>query len=118
MIIKKNSDVSEDFIKEEGVNKVKRKILIGPHDGSKNIIMRYFKVLPGGNTALHVHDHEHVVKIEKGKGVVINEEGEEIIVSEGQCLFIKGNEKHQFQNHFQESFEFLCVILNPEEANK
>jgi len=118
MIIKNNSDVSEDFIKEEGISKVKRKILIGPDDGSQNIIMRYFKVLPGGNTALHVHDHEHVVKIEKGRGVVINEAGEEIIVYEGQSLFIKRNEKHQFRNPLQETFEFLCIILNPEKADK
>jgi len=114
MIIKKDADVPEIFVVEEGAKGVKRKILIGPEDDSLNIIMRYFKVLAGGSTPFHSHNLEHVVKIEKGKGIVVNEAGEEIVVSEGQSLFIKGSEEHQFKNPFQEPFEFLCIILNPE----
>lgn len=114
MIIKNNTGVPEDSVNEEEVKNVKRRILIGPDDGSHNIIMRHFKVLPEGHTPFHSHDHEHVVKIENGKGIVINEEGEEIVVSVGQSLFVKGNEKHQFKNPFNEPFEFLCIILNPE----
>lgn len=113
MIIKKDVDVTEAPVEEEGVKKVKRKILIGPDEGSHNIIMRYFKVLPEGHTHFHSHDHEHVVKIENGKGVVVNEKGEEIVISQGQSLFVEGNEIHQFKNPFQDPFEFLCVIINP-----
>ncbi|NQT80204.1 MAG: cupin domain-containing protein [Candidatus Aminicenantes bacterium] len=114
MIIKNNTDVPEDSVNEEEVKNVKRRILIGPDDGSHNIIMRHFKVLPEGHTPFHSHDHGHIVKIENGKGMVVNEEGEEIVVSVGQSLFVKGNEKHQFKNPFNEPFEFLCIILNPE----
>ena len=114
MKIKKNIDVPEVIPEEQGITKVTRKILIGPDDGSENIILRHFKVLPGGNTPYHRHDIEHIVKIEKGKGVIVTETGEEIVVSEGQSVFIESNDKHQFKNPFQEPFEFLCVILNPE----
>lgn len=114
MIIKKDDDVREDYIEEEGIQNVLKRILIGPEDGSDNIIMRYFKVLPRGNTPFHNHDFEHVVKVERGKGVVVNEAGEETIISEGQSLFIKNNEKHQFKNPFESTFEFICIILNPE----
>jgi len=114
MIIKKNSDIPEEIRQEEGVKDVLRRVLIGPKDGSSNIIMRYFKVLPGGNTPLHSHSHEHVVKIEKGKGIVVDEHGNENIVFQGQSLFIEGSKEHQFKNSFDNSFEFLCVILNPE----
>jgi len=116
MIIKNNTDVPEDSVNEEEVKNVKRRILIGPDDGSHNIIMRYFKVLPEGHTPFHSHDHEHVVKIENGKGTVVNKTGEEIVVSQGQSLLIERNEKHQFKNPFHESFEFLCIILNPEKG--
>jgi len=116
MIIKNNTDVPEDSVEEEEVKDVTGKILIGPDDGSHNIIMRYFKVLPEGHTPFHSHDHEHVVKIENGKGTVVNEAGEEIVVSQGQSLLIERNEKHQFKNPFHEPFEFLCIILNPEKG--
>ena len=116
MIIKINTDVREDIPEEEGIKDVLRRVLIGPDDGSFNIIMRYFKVLPGGNTPFHTHNWEHVVKIEKGKGIVVNEAGEEIVISEGQSLLIEENEKHQFKNPYEEPFEFLCTILNPERS--
>lgn len=114
MIIKNDTDVREDYVEEEGIKNVLRRILIGSEDGSDNIIMRYFKVLPQGNTPFHNHDHEHVVKVEKGKGVVINEAGEETVITQGQSLFIESNEKHQFKNPFDKPFEFLCIIINPE----
>jgi len=114
MIIKKNTDVNEISLEEQDINKVKRKILIGPDDGSVNIIMRDFTILPGGNTAFHSHEHEHVIKIENGRGIVINGKGNEFQVTEGQSIFIKGDEKHQFKNPFSEPFEFLCIIRNIE----
>ena len=114
MIIKKNAEIPEVLVEEEDVKKVVRKILIGPDDGSNNIIMRYFKVFPEGNTPFHSHAHEHVVKIEKGRGIVVWGV-EETIVSEGQSLFIGANEKHQFKNPFAKPFEFLCIIINPEQ---
>jgi len=116
MIIKKNTDVPEVLLEEEGVKKVIRKILIGPEDGSNNIIMRHFKILPTGQTPFHSHGHEHVVKIEKGRGIVAGEGGEETIVSEGQSLFIEADKKHQFKNPFLKPFEFLCIIINPEKS--
>jgi len=114
VIIKNNSEIREDYVEEEGVKDVLRKILIGPEDGSDNIIMRYFKILPYGNTPFHHHDHEHVVKVEKGQGVVVNQNGDEIVIKEDQSLFIGSNEKHQFKNPFTKTFEFLCIILNPD----
>lgn len=114
MIIKKDEDVREEYLEEEGVENVLRRILIGPEDGSQNIIMRYFKVLPQGNTPFHSHDFEHIVKVEKGKGLVVNNAGEEIVITKGQSLYIDGNEKHQFKNPFQQTLEFICTIPNPE----
>ena len=116
VIIKNNAMIPEIDVQEDGVAHVTQQILIGPDDGSSNIIMRRFLVLPQGHTPYHLHAHEHVVKVEKGRGIVIDEDGRENPVSVGQSLLIQGGEKHQFKNPFDEPFEFLCIILNPERS--
>lgn len=116
VIIKNNADVPEVDVPEEGVEHVTQQILIGPDDGSTNIVMRRFCVLSQGHTPFHVHTHEHVVKVEKGRGIVLDEDGRENPVQVGQSLLIQGGEKHQFKNPFDEPFEFLCIILNPERS--
>lgn len=116
VIIKNNTDVPENKLGENGVSNVTLQILIGPDDGSSNIIMRRFCVFPQGHTPYHVHAHEHVVKVEKGSGFVIDEEGHENLVHVGQSLLVKGGEKHQFKNPHDEPFEFLCIILNSEKT--
>jgi len=118
MIIKNDAEVPEAPVDEEKVKNVLMKILIGPDDGSHNIIMRHFRVLPEGHSPFHSHPHEHVVKVEKGKGIVVRETGEEVIISQGQSLLIEENDKHQFKNPFPEPFEFLCTILNPEKVSE
>lgn len=116
VIIKNNADVPEGNVQEDGAANVTQQILIGPNDGSLNIIMRRFRVFPQGHTPYHVHAHEHVVKVEKGSGIVIDEDGHENPVRVGQSLLVKGGEKHQFKNPHDEPFEFLCVIINPEKT--
>ena len=88
------------------------KILIGDDHGSDKILMRYFTVLPNGYTPHHTHDFEHLIKVEKGEGIILDSEGNEHEVSEGMIAFIPANKKHQFRNYSYEPFEFLCVIPN------
>ena len=114
MIIKIEQEIPEAFVQEEEAQNVTKRILIGPEDGSSNIIMRYFKVLPGGNTPFHSHDFEHVVRVEKGRGVVVDDSGQEFPISPGLSVFIAAGEKHQFKNPNDEPFEFICTILNPD----
>jgi quercetin dioxygenase-like cupin family protein len=113
MKIKNDADVPEKILKDEDLQDVTKKILIGTEDGSTNIIMRYFRVLPKGHTPFHSHEFEHVVRIEKGRGVIVNEAQEEIRVFPGQNVFVGGGEKHQFKNPYDKPFEFLCIIMNP-----
>ena len=114
MRINNNEEVFASEVKMEGADKVKMKILIGPEDESGNIIMRHFIIAPGGNTPFHQHNYEHVVKVERNKGVTVDENGIEHEIGIGQSIFIKPNEKHQFRNPFAEDFEFICIIPNPE----
>jgi len=112
--IKRNAEVAEVPVQMEGASGVTMRILIGPEDGSNKIIMRYFKVLPGGHTPRHSHNYEHLVKIERGRGLVIDEQGEQHEVRTGQSIFVEPNREHQFRNPFPEPFEFICIIPNPE----
>ncbi|MGQ9619448.1 MAG: cupin domain-containing protein [Bacteroidales bacterium] len=114
MKIKNNDTVIAAPVEIEGAKHVKMKILIGPADGSDNIIMRHFIIAPGGNTPYHQHNYEHVVKILRNRGIVVDRDGSEYEVHEGQSLFVSPNELHQFRNSFEEDFEFLCIIPNPE----
>ena len=119
MKLNKNDEVKEIQVEMEGTKDVKKKVLIGPDDGSNNIFMRLFTIAPGGNTPWHSHNFEHIVKIEKGKGNIITDNGKfELAV--GNSLFVKPNEMHQFVNPYSEDFQFICVIPNPEknEAKK
>lgn len=117
MKINNNNQILFEPIQMAGAKDVFMKILIGPKDNSQNIIMRYFKVIPSGHTPLHAHDYEHVIKIEKGKGLLISKNGEKHQVTTGQNLYIGPNETHQFQNLYNEPFEFICIIPNPEKNN-
>jgi quercetin dioxygenase-like cupin family protein len=116
MISKKDNQVKTEYLEDKDIHNVQKKILIGPEDGSNNIIMRRFTLTSGGFTPHHTHDFEHVVRIEKGKGIVVNESGEEVIVSKGDSLFINNNEKHQFRNPYKKPLEFLCIIINQDSS--
>jgi len=48
MKIKQNNKVNEVEVATEGYKGIRKKILIGSDDGSKNIIMRYFTIAPQG----------------------------------------------------------------------
>ncbi|MEZ4998455.1 MAG: cupin domain-containing protein [Bacteroidales bacterium] len=113
MKVNNNSEIPAPEVQMEGASNVRMKILIGPEDGSGNIIMRHFFVAPGGNTPFHNHNYEHVIKVERGRGIAVDEKGVEHEVAEGQSLFVRPGDLHQFRNPFGETFEFLCIIPNP-----
>lgn len=116
MKIVRFSQIEGREIKNQGTSRTVKKVLLGPEEGSQNIVLRHFKILPGGHTPRHKHPYEHLVKIEKGKGIAIDENGEERELSSGNGVFIKPDEEHQFKNPYPEPFEFLCIIPNPEKS--
>ena len=109
-IVKNDSQTPENPVNMEGAKSVNIQILIGPDDGSKNIVMRKFRIMPGGHTPHHTHDFEHVIKAEKGKGVLVGPDGKEHELHEGMSAFAPSNVLHQFKNPYDEPFEFLCIM--------
>ena len=108
MIIKKLVDTP--FADLTGYDKMTKQIVIGPDDGSKEIVLRYFKLEPGGSSPHHHHDFPHLVKVEAGRGIVIDPEGNEHPLEAGDYVYIHDNEPHCFENRGQESFVFICVV--------
>ncbi|MBN1348890.1 cupin domain-containing protein [candidate division KSB1 bacterium] len=114
MIIKHPADIRyEDMT---GYKNVKKQILIGPADGSEEIVMRYFSVEPGGATPYHQHDFPHLVKIEKGQGVAIDADRREHPLSAGQLVYLHDNEIHGFKNTGSIPFDFICIVPRRGEA--
>jgi quercetin dioxygenase-like cupin family protein len=108
MIIKELPDVP--FAELHGYDGVKKQVVIGPEDGSDEIVLRYFRLAPGGSSPYHTHDWPHLVKIEAGSGVTVDVEGNETPVKAGDFVYVNDDEKHQFKNTGTETFEFICIV--------
>ena len=60
MIIKNLGDVS--VVAMHGSESVKKQIVIGPDDGSNEIVLRYFSIGPDGTSPRHAHDFPHLLQ--------------------------------------------------------
>ena len=108
MVIKKLSDIP--FVYLQGYDHVKKQIVIGPDDGSQEIVLRYFSIESGGTSPHHTHDFPHLVKIEAGNGTVTDATGNEHHLQTGDYVYINNNEPHHFRNTGLETFDFICIV--------
>jgi quercetin dioxygenase-like cupin family protein len=92
----------------EGVRKVTKQILVGPHDGFAGYL-REFTLQPGGQTPYHQHDWPHVVYVLSGQGTV-RYEGVENPLSPGSVVYTEPNKMHGFGNSGADPLRFLCLV--------
>lgn len=85
--------------------------LIGAKDQAPNFAMRQFEVAPGGHTPKHSHPYEHEVFVLEGEGVILEGDVEHKLAA-GDCVFVRPDEIHQFQNRSQAPLKFLCLVPN------
>lgn len=109
MKIDNHKEVPLEDVEEEEASRVKVRWLISEDDGAPNFAMRMFEVSPGGYTPLHSHPWEHEVYITSGSGKVFRDQ-EYVPVEEGDFVFIRPNEEHQFKNDGNSTLKFLCLI--------
>lgn len=110
-MIKKNyADVKEEVVTKANSTKTTIRWLITKEDGAPRFTMRRFKIGPGGEIGMHQHSEEHEIYILKGKGKVIDQEGNIVEVSRGDVLYVPPNEEHGYKNDGEKQFIFLCVI--------
>lgn len=108
MIIKTLNDAPPFELK--GIEHVKKRIVIGPSDGSQEIVLRHFSLEPGGATPHHAHKFPHLVKVESGQGVAVDEKGDAHPLKQGDFIYVNDNETHQFKNAGTGLFEFICIV--------
>ena len=101
--------VEPERYEESGTAGATRRILIGPDDGARNFVMRYFEIPPGGRSSLDRHGHDHGVYILKGKAR-LTLEGAAHDLGPGDVAHIAPNEVHQLENIGGDPLGFLCVI--------
>lgn len=108
MIIKRIDEVPyEDMSQIKGISK---QILIGQKDGSHEVIVRYFSVEPGFSTPYHDHNFPHLVKVEKGTGVLVDKDKNEHDLTAGKYVYVHDDEVHCFKNTGTDSFDFICIV--------
>lgn len=105
--IKRREDVPPVPSGYAGVGK---QVVLGPADGSDEIVLRYFSVAEGSATPYHTHDYPHLVKVEAGHGVAVDADGAENPVSVGDYVFVVPNEMHNFKNTGTGPLEFICIV--------
>ena len=92
-----------------GTKGAEGKILIGSADGAQHFIIRYFRVEPGGWTALESHHHDHGVFILHGRARLLLGE-EEVEVGPRDLIYIAPDEVHQLRPVGNDPLGFLCTI--------
>ncbi len=108
MIIKKLSDVP--FVELKEYDNVTKGIVLGPDDGSDEIVLRYLSLGAGGKSPYHRHDFPHLVRIETGDGVYTDAEGNEHPLQAGDYVYVNQDETHNFKNTGEKPFDFICIV--------
>jgi len=101
-------EVREHEMDVKGAPGVKVKYLLHDGVGAKRLQLRLFTIDHGGYTPLEKHEHEHEVFILRGRALVRGGDTE-VVVKEGDIIFVPSWEKHQFKNIGKEKLQFLCT---------
>ena len=109
MHLKNYSEIKTDIVEEPNSKGVYIQWLIDETIG-KTFAMRRFTIKPDGFTPHHKHDWEHEVFVLEGQGSIVDKDGVEHPVSKGNFIYVEPNEIHQFANHNDNDFIFLCLI--------
>lgn len=114
MPLLKSEDLKTIELNSETAKNVLKQVAISPKEGWEGWVMRIFTLKKGGATPFHTHDWPHINYIIKGSGSLFID-GEVKPVAPGDTAYIKGGEKHQFQNTGNDEFSFMCIV--PEEGD-
>ncbi len=110
VIVQQSRQVTpREYPDTDNVRHVKKRTLIGPHNGAPNFSMRRFTVGSGGCSPYHTHPWEHEVYVLSGRGEVRFSGGSREVET-GDFVYVPPNDEHQFVNAGTDVFEFLCMV--------
>jgi quercetin dioxygenase-like cupin family protein len=111
MKISRIEDIEKTRMGMEGAKDVWKQVPISKADGTPNVSIRVFTIMPGGHTPYHIHPFEHLNYIIDGEGAVIAETGEERPIKKGDFVLVLPDEKHQYKNtSAQEPMVMICGV--------
>jgi quercetin dioxygenase-like cupin family protein len=95
------------------IEKVVKRLLVGPGDGWQGWALRLFEVESGGHTPCHEHPWPHINYVTEGRGT-LQIDGVEHEIDEGSFAYVPAGTTHQFRNTGDDTFAFICIV--PEEG--
>jgi quercetin dioxygenase-like cupin family protein len=103
--------VQKKAVDMPGAEKAFKQMPLSSKDGVPVYSYRVFTVEPGGYTPYHHHPYEHMNYIISGEGVLVNAEGEEVPVKEGDFALVLPDEMHQYKNtSSSKPLVFICGV--------
>jgi quercetin dioxygenase-like cupin family protein len=96
--------------------RVNTKTLIDKRTGARETKVAIVTFPPGARTKMHVHDHEQILYILSGRGIVANEQ-EEHIATPGTIFLISAGEKHWHGAVQESSFSHLYIFNSETETS-
>ena len=103
--------VTKNKVTMEGAEKAWKQMPLSQKDGAPVYSLRVFTIEPGGFTPYHQHNYEHMNYIIDGEGVLVNEQGEEKPIKQGDFAMVMPNEKHQYRNKSaNKPFVMICGV--------
>jgi quercetin dioxygenase-like cupin family protein len=95
---------------------VNMKTLIDKHVGAEETKVAIVTFPRGTRTKMHIHNHEQILYILSGKGIVANEQ-EEHIATPGTIFLIPAGEKHWHGATKESSFSHLYIYNSKTETS-
>lgn len=111
MKINHYEEIAAQPVEMEGASGCQVRWLVSEKDGAPTFAMRQFEVSPGGHTPRHHHPYEHELFVLEGNGVVCEGDHEHKL-KQGDVVFVKPDEVHQFRNTGDAPMKLLCLIPN------
>ena len=89
---------------------VSRQMLFGGRGENGGFEVRYFEILPGGNSQFESHEHEHSILVLRGKGQ-IRFDDRYYDLKPLDTIYVAPKQKHQFVNRdHKATFGFVCTV--------
>jgi quercetin dioxygenase-like cupin family protein len=107
------ADVAGQSLSGQDIEKVVKRLLVGPNDGWQGWALRLFELEAGGHTPRHDHPWPHINYITEGCGT-LHLDGVDHEVDEGSFAYVPAGATHQFRNTGADTFAFICIV--PEEG--
>jgi quercetin dioxygenase-like cupin family protein len=104
-------EVESRAVDISGAYKVNKQIPISAEDGTPAYSMRVFTLEPNGYTPYHSHNYEQLNYVIEGYGIIVDKDGNERPLKEGDFALVMPNEYHQYKNISDNTnFVFICVV--------